>query len=174
MDSSSVVELQLSERNHVQQIGLLLPTGSANQQTRLAAAHRCHAHHQLRYRRNGRKRDGTLLVPVLNQVSSCRISEANCSDKCRSLSLDRRNAIFASMIFQLLASILMIIPLYIYHGYSAGEPTPAMIKKTMEYKEIAIGLLYISRFLSGWSAGEDAIRALAEQRLLSSFQACAA
>ncbi|CAF1206134.1 unnamed protein product [Adineta steineri] len=67
--------------------------------------------------------------------------------------LTRRNAIFVSMIFQLLGSILMIIPLLIYHGYTRGDPDQNTINRVLENKDIAIALLYISRFLSGWSAG---------------------
>jgi hypothetical protein len=60
-------------------------------------------------------------------------------------SLDRRNAIFVSMIFQLMASILMIITLEIYR---------VTIINVLENKGIAVALLYISRFLSGCSAGK--------------------
>ncbi len=69
-------------------------------------------------------------------------------------SLDRRNAIFVSMIFQLMASILMIITLEIYHGYTKGDPDRVTIINVLENKGIAVALLYISRFLSGCSAGK--------------------
>ena len=65
----------------------------------------------------------------------------------------RRAAIFASMLFQLVASILMIITLEIYHGYTRGDPDLQTISRTLQNKDTAITLLYISRFLSGWSAG---------------------
>ena len=48
----------------------------------------------------------------------------------------------------------MIIPLYIYHGYTRGDPDRRTLRNTFEYKEIAISLFYISRFLSGLSAGK--------------------
>ncbi|CAF1564393.1 unnamed protein product [Rotaria sp. Silwood1] len=67
--------------------------------------------------------------------------------------LTRRNAIFVSMIFQVVASILMMITLEIYHGYTEGDPDQSMIRHTLEHKDIAICFLYISRLLSGWSAG---------------------
>lgn len=65
----------------------------------------------------------------------------------------RRAAIFVSMIFQLVASILMIITLEIYHGYTKGDPNLSIIRETIKNRDIAMTLLYISRFLSGWSAG---------------------
>ncbi|CAF1182578.1 unnamed protein product [Adineta ricciae] len=71
--------------------------------------------------------------------------------------LTRRNAIVPCMIYQLIASILMIIPLYIYHGYTRGDPDRKTIRETFEYKEIAIALFYISRFLSGLSAGMSCV-----------------
>ena len=58
------------------------------------------------------------------------------------------------MLFQLIASVLMIIPLEIYHGYTRGDPNRAEIIDALENKDIAIGLLYLSRFFSGWSAGK--------------------
>jgi hypothetical protein len=58
------------------------------------------------------------------------------------------------MIFQLLASTLMIITLEIYYGYTTGDPDLSMISSTLENKDIAVLLLYVSRFLSGWSAGK--------------------
>lgn len=60
------------------------------------------------------------------------------------------------MIFQLLASVLMIITLEIYYGYDTGDPHRAAIIQALEFKDVAITLLYISRFLSGCSAGEYA------------------
>jgi hypothetical protein len=65
----------------------------------------------------------------------------------------RRNAIFANMPFQLVASILMIITLYIYYGYETGYPDQATVDKARKNKDIAITLFYISRFLSGFAAG---------------------
>ncbi len=64
----------------------------------------------------------------------------------------RRNAIFANMPFQILASIFMIITLYIYHAYDKDDPTPNMIQEATKNKKIAIIFLYISRFLSGFAA----------------------
>jgi hypothetical protein len=58
------------------------------------------------------------------------------------------------MIFQLIASILMIITLEIYHAYTIGDPDRITINNALENKDIAVVLLYISRFLSGWSAGK--------------------
>jgi hypothetical protein len=57
------------------------------------------------------------------------------------------------MPFQLVASILMIIPLYIYHGYETNDPDQATIDKATKNKEVAITFFYISRFLSGFAAG---------------------
>lgn len=65
----------------------------------------------------------------------------------------RRNAIFASMPFQIVASILMIITLYIYHGYETNDPDESTISRAIKNKGAAIALFYISRFLSGFSAG---------------------
>jgi len=70
-------------------------------------------------------------------------------------SIVRRSAIFASMIFQLIASVLMIITLEIYHGYTKGDPDQLTIIETLKNKDTAVVLLYISRFLSGWSAGKS-------------------
>jgi hypothetical protein len=56
------------------------------------------------------------------------------------------------MPFQILASILMIITLYIYHGYE-NSPDQAAFDEATKHKNIAISLLYISRFLSGFAAG---------------------
>ncbi|CAF3400833.1 unnamed protein product [Rotaria socialis] len=67
--------------------------------------------------------------------------------------LTRRNAIFVSMIFQVVASILMIITLEIYYGYTDGDPDLLTIVRTLRNKNVAVALLYISRLLSGWSAG---------------------
>ena len=49
----------------------------------------------------------------------------------------------------------MIVTLAIYHGYTRGEPDPMTIRKTLQNKDTALALLYISRFLSGWSAGNS-------------------
>ena len=65
----------------------------------------------------------------------------------------RRNTIFGSMIFQLFASIFMIIQLYIYHVYTVTHPNAIEIANALENKHVAIVFLYISRFLSVWSAG---------------------
>lgn len=66
----------------------------------------------------------------------------------------RRNAIFANMPFQILASILMIITLYIYHGYDKDEPSQQeVVDEALKHKNAAIALLFISRFLSGFAAG---------------------
>ncbi len=46
----------------------------------------------------------------------------------------------------------MIIPLYIYHGYET-TPDQAAFDEATKHKNIAISLLYISRFLSGFAAG---------------------
>ena len=59
------------------------------------------------------------------------------------------------MIFQLVASVLMIITLEIYHGYTKGEPDQLAISQALENKNTAVILLYVSRFLSGWSAGKS-------------------
>ncbi|CAM2723560.1 unnamed protein product [Rotaria socialis] len=67
--------------------------------------------------------------------------------------LSRRNAIFASMPFQIVASIFMIITLYIYHGYEINDPDQESIDKAIKNKDVAIAFFYISRFLSGFSAG---------------------
>jgi hypothetical protein len=58
------------------------------------------------------------------------------------------------MLFQLVASVLMIIPLEIYHAYTKGDPDRMQIIQALQNKDIAVALLYISRFLSGWSAGK--------------------
>jgi hypothetical protein len=58
------------------------------------------------------------------------------------------------MIFQLVASASMIVTLLIYHGYTTGDPDLITIMNALQNKDIAIALLYISRFLSGWSAGK--------------------
>ena len=58
------------------------------------------------------------------------------------------------MLYQLMASGLMVITLYIYHGYEVNNLTRDIIDQVMENKNIAIVLLYMSRFLSGCSAGE--------------------
>ncbi|CAF1395690.1 unnamed protein product [Adineta ricciae] len=65
----------------------------------------------------------------------------------------RRNAICVSMVFQVVASILMVIPLEIYNGYKKGDPDRNEINYALENKDIAVAILYISRFLSGWSSG---------------------
>jgi hypothetical protein len=46
----------------------------------------------------------------------------------------------------------MIITLYIYHGYE-NSPDQAAFDEATKHKNIAISLLYISRFLSGFAAG---------------------
>jgi len=53
-----------------------------------------------------------------------------------------------------MASILMIVTLVIYHGYTKGDPDRLTIMNVLENKDIAVIFLYISRFLSGWSAGK--------------------
>lgn len=67
----------------------------------------------------------------------------------------RRNAIFANLPFQILASVFMIITLYIYHGYEKDVPDQAAFDQATKNKNAAISLLYISRFLSGFSAGKS-------------------
>ena len=52
-----------------------------------------------------------------------------------------------------MASILMICVLPIYHAYDLNDPTLLQIKQALDNKELAIALFYISRFLSGYSAG---------------------
>jgi hypothetical protein len=47
----------------------------------------------------------------------------------------------------------MIVTLEIYHGYTKGDPNRLTIKNAIENKDIAVAFLYISRFFSGWSAG---------------------
>jgi hypothetical protein len=70
-----------------------------------------------------------------------------------------------------MASVLMIIPLDIYHGYTRGDPTRAAIILALENKDIAITLLYLSRFLSGWSAGKhDKNLTETYDQTISSFQ----
>lgn len=64
------------------------------------------------------------------------------------------------MIFQVAASILMIMTLKIYYGGANGDPDQLTIIRTLENKNIAIALLYISRLLSGWSAGKCYIKNL--------------
>ncbi|CAF1017079.1 unnamed protein product [Rotaria sp. Silwood1] len=71
--------------------------------------------------------------------------------------LTRRNTIFVNMLFQVIASVLMIIPLEIYHGYDQGEPSPTSIRNALQMKDVAITLFYISRFLSGWAAGMSCV-----------------
>ena len=66
----------------------------------------------------------------------------------------RRNAIVANLPFQLIASILMIITLYIYHGYEKEDPDNDAINEAKKNKNVAITLFFISRFLSGFSAGQ--------------------
>ncbi len=67
--------------------------------------------------------------------------------------MNRRNAIIVSMLFQVAASILMIFTLEIYHGYDRGDPSLIAIQQALANKNVAIGLFYTSRCLSGWSAG---------------------
>jgi hypothetical protein len=57
------------------------------------------------------------------------------------------------MPFQIVASIFMIIPLYIYHGYEKDEPSTDAINKATKHKVVAIIFFYFSRFLSGFAAG---------------------
>ena len=57
------------------------------------------------------------------------------------------------MPFQIIASIFMIFPLYIYHGYETDDPDQATIDKARKNKDVAITFFYISRFLSGFAAG---------------------
>jgi hypothetical protein len=57
------------------------------------------------------------------------------------------------MPFQILASIFMIITLYIYHGYDKDPPDQATFDQATKHKNLAISFLYISRFLSGFAAG---------------------
>jgi len=58
------------------------------------------------------------------------------------------------MLFQVAASILMIFTLEIYHGYDRGDPSLTTIQQALVNKNLAIGLFYTSRCLSGWSAGK--------------------
>jgi hypothetical protein len=48
----------------------------------------------------------------------------------------------------------MITTLEIYHAYAEGDPNQLMIINALKNKDIAVVLLYISRLLSGWSAGK--------------------
>jgi hypothetical protein len=57
------------------------------------------------------------------------------------------------MPFQILASIFMIITLYIYHGYEKDELSQDAIDKATKNMNVAITFLYVSRFLSGFAAG---------------------
>lgn len=58
------------------------------------------------------------------------------------------------MLYQLAASILMAITLIIYSAFDQGDPDLFTIAQALQNKEIAIALLYLSRFLSGCSAGQ--------------------
>ena len=58
------------------------------------------------------------------------------------------------MIFQLIASFLMIIALEMYHAYDQGDPSRKRISQVLQFKDIAVACLYLSRFLSGCSAGK--------------------
>ena len=58
------------------------------------------------------------------------------------------------MLYQLSASILMVVTLNVYSAFDQGDPDLATIARALENKEIAIALLYLSRFLSGCSAGQ--------------------
>ncbi|UJR29332.1 hypothetical protein I4U23_010544 [Adineta vaga] len=69
------------------------------------------------------------------------------------LFLTRRNALIMAMLFQIVASILMICTLQMYHAYDLDDPTLLQIRNALENKDLAIGLFYVSRFLSGCSAG---------------------
>lgn len=57
------------------------------------------------------------------------------------------------MPFQILASIFMIITLYIYHGYETEDPEKETIQTAIKNRDAAITLFYISRVLSGFAAG---------------------
>ena len=65
----------------------------------------------------------------------------------------RRNAIFANLPFQIVASILMIVPLYIYHGYETTGVDLTRVKEVKKRQDAAIALFYTSRLLSGFAAG---------------------
>ena len=65
----------------------------------------------------------------------------------------------------------MIITLEIYYGYTRGDPDLPTIVDTLANKDTALTLLYISRFLSGWSAGES-ISKTQFKGLLLFAQAC--
>ena len=58
------------------------------------------------------------------------------------------------MLFQVVASILMVCTLEIYHGYDLGDPSLDTIKKALQNMNLAISVFYLSRFLSGWCAGK--------------------
>lgn len=49
----------------------------------------------------------------------------------------------------------MIITLYIYHAYETNVPDQAAMENATKNKNVAISFLYISRFLSGFSAGSS-------------------
>ncbi|CAF1094260.1 unnamed protein product, partial [Didymodactylos carnosus] len=68
--------------------------------------------------------------------------------------LSRRNAIFINYPFQFVASVLMILTLYIYHGYEPLDPDNDEANKGKKNMHAAIALFFISRFLSGFSAGQ--------------------
>jgi len=59
------------------------------------------------------------------------------------------------MIFQLMASVLMIMTLEIYYAYDKNDPTRAEIIQVLQSKDVAVTFLYVSRFLSGCSAGKS-------------------
>ncbi|UJR29378.1 hypothetical protein I4U23_010590 [Adineta vaga] len=69
------------------------------------------------------------------------------------LFLTRRNALIMAMLFQIVASILMISTLLIYHANNLNDPNLLDIQLALQNKDLAISLFYLSRFLSGWSAG---------------------
>jgi hypothetical protein len=58
------------------------------------------------------------------------------------------------MLYQLLASTLMVLTLNIYSAYDQGDPELVTIAQALQNKEIGIALLYLSRFFSGCSAGQ--------------------
>jgi hypothetical protein len=76
------------------------------------------------------------------------------------------------MPFQILASIFMIITLYIYHGYEKDDPDQAAIDKATKHKELAISFFYISRFLSGFAAGMNIHTSIKDHLCFYLFKAC--
>jgi hypothetical protein len=98
-----------------------------------------------------RRSDWTLLVSDSNTVSVIESFPVSIFFDF----YDSRNAIVVSMILQLMASALMIVTLEIYYGYDKGDPSRAEIIQVLQMKDVAVTFLYISRFLSGCSAGES-------------------